>query len=68
MLGSEFLESFAVDLPQIYQIQVFVKTVNEFTWGDRFYMEDPAHDYLDGLGYTNISIVAAKEINGRWMK
>ena len=66
MLDDEFIASFAVDLPQIKKIQVFVKTTNEFIWGNRF-DDDPAWDYLHELGYTKIHICAACEIQGSWV-
>ena len=68
MLGTEFIDLFEVNIPQIKHIQVFVKTTDEFIWGERFGMDDPAYDYLENLGYTKISIIAAKEIEGRWLQ
>lgn len=67
MLAEEFLSFFEIDLPQIKHIQIFVKTTNEFVWGDRFGVEDAAYDYLEDLGYTKIHITAAKEIHGGWL-
>ena len=63
MLGDEFITFLAIDLPQIDHILIFVKTTKEFIWGDRF-ADDPAWDYLESLGYMDIRIIAAKEIEG----
>ena len=63
MLGDEYITFFPIDMTQIKQIQIFVKTTAEFIWGERF-IDDPAWDYLHGLGYTDIALIAAKEVKG----
>ena len=67
MLGDEFIDSFAVDLPKLAQIQIFIKTTDEFIWCDRFLGRDKASEHLGGLGYTDISVIAAKDIKGEWI-
>ena len=62
MLGDEFITAFTADLFQIGKIHVFVKTVNDFIWCERFPEDDPAYDYLTELGYIDILIIAAREI------
>jgi hypothetical protein len=63
MLGSRFITSEVIDLPQIPHIQVFVKTTEELIWGETF-QDDPASAYLEDLGYHHIDIIAAKEFKG----
>ena len=64
MLEDEFITFLAIDMPQIEQIQIFVKTTNEFIWGERFGNDDPAYNYLESLNYSHIVLIASKEIKG----
>ena len=63
MLGDTFITHKVIDLPQADHILVFVKTSEEFIWGDKF-GQTAADDYLEHLGYSDIRFIAAKEIEG----
>ena len=59
MLGNELITYFIIELPRAKQVTLFVKTSEEFVWGDKF-DDDPAWDYLEECGYSSISIIATR--------
>lgn len=63
MLGEEFIDFFVIDISELQQIEIFVKTTSEFIWGERF-SDDLVYDYLGYLGYTHISVIASTSIKG----
>ena len=65
LLGEEYVTHLLIDLPQIHQVQIFIKTKDEFIWGERFEdEEDVVWNYLESLGYTDIDLVASTAIQG----